>query len=81
MFVRMRTFTTLEDVAAAAGSEIGTSEWLDVDQARAVLNKEAVPELGDTPIRQPDIEAPEPVITDDEYDRHRFDHQPASTKH
>jgi acyl dehydratase len=30
----MRTFTTLEDVAAAAGSEIGTSEWLDVDQAR-----------------------------------------------
>jgi acyl dehydratase len=30
----MRTFTTLEDVAAAAGSEIGTSEWLVVDQAR-----------------------------------------------
>ena len=30
----MRTFTTFEDVAAAAGSEIGTSEWLDVDQAR-----------------------------------------------
>jgi acyl dehydratase len=30
----MRTFTTLEDVAAAAGSEIGTSEWLTVDQAR-----------------------------------------------
>ena len=30
----MRTFTTLEDVAAAAGSEIGTSDWLQVDQAR-----------------------------------------------
>jgi acyl dehydratase len=30
----MRTFTTLDDVAAAAGSEIGTSEWLEVDQAR-----------------------------------------------
>ncbi len=34
MFSRMRTFTTLDDVAAAAGSEIGTSEWLEVDQAR-----------------------------------------------
>jgi acyl dehydratase len=34
MFVPMRTFTTLEDVAAAAGQEIGTSEWLVVDQAR-----------------------------------------------
>ena len=30
----MRTFTTLDDVAAAAGSEIGTSEWLTIDQAR-----------------------------------------------
>ncbi|GAA1925334.1 MaoC family dehydratase [Nocardioides hwasunensis] len=30
----MRTFTTLEDVAAAAGSEIGTSEWIEIDQAR-----------------------------------------------
>jgi acyl dehydratase len=30
----MRTFTTLDDVAAAAGSEIGTSDWLEVDQAR-----------------------------------------------
>ena len=57
------------------------TKTLDVDQARAVLNKEAVPELGDTPLRQPDIEAPEPVITADEYDRHRFDHQPAVTKH
>jgi len=34
MFVRMRTFTTLDEVAAAAGSDIGTSEWLVVDQAR-----------------------------------------------
>ena len=30
----MRTFTTLDEVAAASGSEIGTSEWLDVDQTR-----------------------------------------------
>ena len=30
----MRTFTTLDDVVAAAGSEIGTSDWLVVDQAR-----------------------------------------------
>ena len=30
----MRTFTSLDDVSAAAGSEIGTSEWLVVDQAR-----------------------------------------------
>ena len=52
-----------------------------IAESPAVLNKEAVPELGDTPIRQPEIEAPEPVITDDEYDRHRFDHEPASTKH
>ncbi len=34
MFVPMRTFTSLDDVAAASGSEIGTSEWLVVDQAR-----------------------------------------------
>ena len=32
--MRIRTFPTLDAVAAAAGSEIGTSEWLDVDQAR-----------------------------------------------
>ena len=30
----MRTFTTLDEVVAAARSEIGTSEWLVVDQAR-----------------------------------------------
>ena len=34
MFVPMRTFTTHDEVAAAAESEIGTSEWLDIDQAR-----------------------------------------------
>jgi acyl dehydratase len=34
MFGPMRTFTTLDDVAAASGSEIGTSDWLEVDQAR-----------------------------------------------
>jgi len=34
MFGPMRTFTTLEDVVAAAGQEIGTSEWLEIDQAR-----------------------------------------------
>ena len=56
------------------------TKTLDVDRARAVLNKEPVPELGDTPLRQPDLEAPEPIITDDEYDRHRFDHEPAASK-
>jgi acyl dehydratase len=30
----MRTFSTLDDVAAAAGTEIGTSDWLEIDQAR-----------------------------------------------
>ena len=30
----MRTFTTLDDVQAAAGQEIGTSEWLELDQDR-----------------------------------------------
>jgi len=34
MFVRMRTFTTLDEVASASGSDIGTSDWLTVDQAR-----------------------------------------------
>jgi acyl dehydratase len=34
VFVGMRTFTTLDDVTAASGTEIGTSEWLEVDQAR-----------------------------------------------
>ena len=30
----MRTFTTLDEVADAAGQEIGTSEWLTIDQGR-----------------------------------------------
>ena len=30
----MRTFTTLDDVSQAAGTDIGASDWLDVDQAR-----------------------------------------------
>ena len=30
----MRTFHTLDEVSAAAGTEIGTSDWLTVDQAR-----------------------------------------------
>lgn len=30
----MRTFTTLDEVSAAAGTEIGTSNWLTIDQAR-----------------------------------------------
>jgi acyl dehydratase len=30
----MRTFTSLDEVASAAGTQIGTSEWLEVDQAR-----------------------------------------------
>jgi acyl dehydratase len=30
----MRVFTTLDDVSAAVGEELGTSEWLSVDQER-----------------------------------------------
>lgn len=30
----MRTFTTLDEVAAAAGETLGTSEWLEVTQER-----------------------------------------------
>ena len=30
----MRTFTTLDEVADAVGTELGTSEWLEIDQAR-----------------------------------------------
>jgi acyl dehydratase len=30
----MRVFRTLEDVTAAVGEELGTSEWLEIDQAR-----------------------------------------------
>ncbi|CAN5434238.1 MaoC family dehydratase [soil metagenome] len=30
----MRTFTTFDEVAAAVGEELGTSEWLEIDQDR-----------------------------------------------
>ena len=30
----MRTFTTFDDVAAAVGEELGTSDWLTIDQER-----------------------------------------------
>jgi len=30
----MRVFTSLEEVAAASGEEIGTSDWLTIDQER-----------------------------------------------
>ncbi|WP_110182811.1 MaoC family dehydratase [Nocardioides solisilvae] len=30
----MRTFTTLEEVAAATGEQLGTSDWFTVDQER-----------------------------------------------
>ena len=30
----MRTFTSLDEVAAAAGTEVGTSDWVVVDQGR-----------------------------------------------
>ena len=30
----MRVFTTLDEVAAATGEELGTSEWLTIDQDR-----------------------------------------------
>ena len=34
MFGPMRTFTSLDDVVGAAGAEIGTSDWVVVDQER-----------------------------------------------
>lgn len=30
----MRTFTTLDEVSAAANTDIGTSDWLEIDQDR-----------------------------------------------
>ena len=30
----MRTFTTLEDLTAAIGEELGTSDWLTIEQER-----------------------------------------------
>ena len=37
----MRTFTTLDEVAAAANSDLGTTDWLSVDQERINLFAEA----------------------------------------
>jgi acyl dehydratase len=37
----MRTFTTLDEVAAAANSEIGTSDWFVIDQDRINLFADA----------------------------------------
>ena len=37
----MRTFTTLDEVAASANSEIGTTDWLDIDQDRINLFADA----------------------------------------
>ncbi len=37
----MRTFTTLDEVAAAANTEIGTTEWLSIDQERINLFADA----------------------------------------
>ena len=30
----MRTFTSLDDIAAAAGTDLGTSDWVEIDQDR-----------------------------------------------
>lgn len=37
----MRTFTTFDEVAAAAGEELGHSEWVEVDQERVDTFAEA----------------------------------------
>ena len=37
----MRVFTTLDEVAAAANTDIGTSEWLTIDQRRVNMFAEA----------------------------------------
>ncbi|MCW2766686.1 MAG: putative enoyl-CoA hydratase 1 [Nocardioides sp.] len=37
----MRIFTTLDEIAAAAGEELGTSEWVTIDQDRVNLFAEA----------------------------------------
>jgi acyl dehydratase len=37
----MRVFTTLEEVAAAGGTEIGTTDWLEVTQERVDLFADA----------------------------------------
>ena len=37
----MRVFTTLDEVAAAANTDLGTSEWLTIDQRRVNMFAEA----------------------------------------
>ena len=37
----MRVFTTLDEVSAAIGEELGTSEWLTIDQERVNVFAEA----------------------------------------
>jgi acyl dehydratase len=37
----MRIFTTLDEVAASANTEIGTTDWLDIDQERINLFADA----------------------------------------
>lgn len=37
----MRTFTEIDQLAAAVGEELGTSEWFEVDQARVDLFADA----------------------------------------
>ncbi|TQL70118.1 acyl dehydratase [Nocardioides albertanoniae] len=37
----MRTFTTLQEVSDAAGTEIGTGDWLEIDQDRVNAFAEA----------------------------------------
>lgn len=37
----MRVFTTLDEVSAAAGTDLGTSDWVEIDQSRVNLFAEA----------------------------------------
>ena len=37
----MRTFTDIDQLAAAVGEELGVSDWLDIDQARVDLFADA----------------------------------------
>ena len=39
--IHMRTFPTLEDIIGSAGEELGTSDWLEIDQERVNLFAEA----------------------------------------
>ncbi len=50
----MRTFTTLDELSTAAGEELGTSEWLQIDQDRVDRFAEAT---GDHQWIHVDVEA------------------------